>query len=515
MTRFDVAVVGGGHNGLVAAAYLAAAGKSVVVLERLDRVGGAAVSEESFPGVPARLSRFSYLVSLLPDRIVADLGLRIRLASRTVSSYTPVLRDGAATGLLVRRTPGRETEESFRALTGSDTEYAGWQEWYGRLAKLAEVLAPTLLEPLADRRAMRALAGDDWLWERVFEQPIGVAIEELFADDWVRGVVATDALIGTHTSLHGADLLANRCFLYHLIGNGTGEWHVPVGGMGAVTAELARAALDAGATIRTGALVTGVATDGRDAQVSYVTGDTEHVVHVGHVLSGMAPAELAKARGRTPTPVSGAQLKINLLLERLPALRSGVDPAAAFGGTLHLDESYTQLEEAYRRSAAGEVPEPLPGELYCHSLTDPSILAPELAERGWHTMTLFGLHLPAELFTEDNAGLRARLVDGYLDGLDRHLAEPLRDCVARDGDGAPCIEAKTPLDLEHDLNMPGGHIFHGDLAWPFTEGEPGGWGVETDAPNIFLCGAGARRAGGVSGIGGHNAAMAVLAQPTR
>ena len=128
--RYDVVVVGGGHNALVAAAYLGRAGLSVCVLERAGHVGGAAVSGRVFPGVDARLSRYSYLVSLLPDRIVADLGLDVRLASRPVASFTPVRRGAADLGLLVEREPGPATAESFRALTGSDDEYAAWRAFY-------------------------------------------------------------------------------------------------------------------------------------------------------------------------------------------------------------------------------------------------------------------------------------------------------------------------------------------------------------------------------------------------
>jgi phytoene dehydrogenase-like protein len=197
-------------------------------------------------------------------------------------------------------------------------------------------------------------------------------------------------------------------------------------------------------------------------------------------------------------------LKINMLLSRLPRLRTGVDPAQAFAGTFHLDESYVELENAYTASVSGTIPEPLPGEMYCHTLTDESIVDGPL-----HTLTLFGLHTPAALFAGDNAGRRADLVARYLAGLNRHLAEPIEDCVVTDEEGRPCIEARTPLDLEDELAMPGGHIFHGDLAWPFTE-DGGGWGVETDVPTLLLCGAGALRGGGVSGIGGHNAANAVL-----
>ncbi|MFI2708374.1 phytoene desaturase family protein, partial [Nocardioides sp. CER28] len=244
-SQYDVVVVGGGHNGLTAAAYLARAGLSVAVLERLDHVGGAAVSTQAFPGRPTRLSRYSYLVSLLPDTVVTDLGLDLRLASRSTASYTPVLRDGVAGGLLVERPEGPATAASFRDLTGSDAEYAAWQAFYAEVGAFAEVVAPTLTAPLPTDRAIRERVSPD-TWRDLVEEPIGRAIEARFSDDTVRGVVATDALIGTFASLHDPTLIQNRCFLYHLIGNGTGEWRVPVGGMGAVTDALARAAEDAG-----------------------------------------------------------------------------------------------------------------------------------------------------------------------------------------------------------------------------------------------------------------------------
>ena len=398
--RYDVVVVGGGHNALVAAAYLGRAGLSVCVLERGSHLGGAAVSGQVFPGVDARLSRYSYLVSLLPDRIVADLGLDLVFRSRPVASFTPVRRGNADLGLLVERVPGSATAESFRAVTGSDDEYAAWRAFYDDAGRLARLVAPTLLEPLQTAPEMRRRVGDV-LWDRLVDRPIGEAIEASFRDDTVRGVVLTDALIGTFASAHDASLLQNRCFLYHVIGNGTGEWRVPVGGMGAVTAELERAARDAGADLVTGAEVVGVMVDGRDAEVTYRRGGAEQVVAGSYVLGGVAPAVLDRLRGRAAPSPEGAQMKINMVLDRLPRLRSGHDPALAFAGTLHIDEGYAALEAGHASATAGSLPDPLPGEVYCHTLTDGSILSPELAGRGVHTLTLFGLHAPARLFAGD------------------------------------------------------------------------------------------------------------------
>lgn len=506
---YDAVIVGGGHNGLVAAAYLARAGQSVLVLERLGSTGGAAVSTRPFDGVDARLSRYSYLVSLLPRKIVHDLGLDFAVRKRTVSSYTPAVRGGRATGLLVG---GEGTRESFAALTGDDREYDAWQRFYAMTQRVAERAFPTLTEPLPARDALRARIDDEDAWRTLFEEPIGVAVEERFSDDLVRGVVLTDALIGTFADAHDPSLLQNRCFLYHVIGGGTGDWDVPVGGMGALTDALATAARTAGAEIRVRHEATRIETDGTRAEVTVRSPDGERVIGARRVLVNASPHALAELLGEAPpAPAEGAQLKVNMLLTRLPKLRDhSVDPRRAFAGTFHIAEGYGQLAAAYREAAAGRVPGVPPSEIYCHSLTDPSILGPDLAARGYQTLTLFGLHTPARLFTADNATTRTALLDATLAELDAHLEEPITDCLALDADGRPCIEAKTPLDLERDLRLPGGHIFHRDLSFPYATGETGRWGVETAHANVLLCGAGAVRGGGVSGVPGHNAAMAAL-----
>ncbi|WP_333768142.1 phytoene desaturase family protein [Streptomyces sp. IBSBF 2435] len=507
---YDAVVVGGGHNGLVAAAYLARAGRRVLVVERLGAVGGAAVSSRAFNGLDARLSRYSYLVSLLPRKIVDDLGLDFAVRRRRISSYTPY----GGTGLLVDAQDAARTRAGFARLTGGDREYEAWERFYAMTRRVAEAVFPTLTGPLPSRAELERRVGDPDTWSALFERPLGEAVEAAFTDDTVRGIVLTDALIGTFTHAHDPSLRQNRCFLYHVIGGGTGDWDVPVGGMGAFTDALAAAARAAGAEIVTGTEVTAIEADGVRAALTFADGRT---VEARDVLVNASPYTLAGLLGeQRPVPApEGAQLKVNMLLRRLPRLRdTSVDPREAFAGTFHIAEGYSALQTAYEQAAAGRVPDAPPSEIYCHSLTDPSILSPELAGQGTHTLTLFGLHAPARLFAADPAGTKDALLRATLAQLDAVLAEPLADCLALDADGRPCIEAKSPLDLEREVGLPGGHIFHRDLSWPYAEegaaDAMGRWGVGTPYANVYVCGAGAVRGGGVSGVPGHNAAMAVL-----
>ena len=500
MKHYDVAVIGGGHNGLVAATYLAKAGKSVVILEANAEVGGATTSVRAFPEYDAMLSRYSYLISLLPDQIVSDLGLDFECISRTVSSYTPYSRDGKDSGLYVARQWDKETEDSFNELDPSGAEWAAWQDFYNEIAEFAVKIAPSMLQPLKSRSELKAEINMPEVWDYLMERPIGEVIEERFKDDLVRGVVLTDALIGTFSSAF--EMQANICFLYHLIGNGTGEWKVPRGGMGALVKELVRVATAAGVEIKVNSRVKSVATDTENATLTLEDGTT---VTSSFVLSNAAPQVLARLRGKTP-PVSleGSQMKINILLKSLPELKSGIDPRLAFAGTFHAQESFAQCESTYLQAKDGAVPEMLPIEMYCHTLTDPSILSADLQAQGYQTLTLFGLHTPAALFDTDNERAKAAALKAALASLNQYLVEPLENVIA-------AIEVKSPLDIEGDVGLPRGNIFHKDLSFPFREdSQQTRWGVETDDPRIFICGAGAIRGGGVSGIPGHNAAMAVL-----
>jgi phytoene dehydrogenase-like protein len=228
-------------------------------------------------------------------------------------------------------------------------------------------------------------------------------------------------------------------------------------------------------------------------------------VSAEYLLSNAAPGVLAKLRGTAaPKSLDGSQLKINILLKRLPKLKSGIDPRLAFAGTFHANESFTQFESVFEDAKNGVMPQKMPIEMYCHTLTDPSILGRELQDAGYQTLTLFGLHTPASLFDGNNDDARDAALKSALASLNDYLAEPIEDVIA-------AIEVKTPLDIEDAIALPRGNIFHKDLSMPFREdGTKESWGVETDDPRIFICGAGAVRGGGVSGIPGHNAAMAIL-----
>jgi phytoene dehydrogenase-like protein len=506
----DVVIVGAGHNGLVAATMLARAGRSVRVLERREQLGGAAVSGTPFPGVGVRVSRYAYLVSLFPRALARELGVEVELRRRRVSSYTP----HGETGLLVDHDDA-VTRESMRRATGDPGAFDAWQRFYGDIAAVAPRLFATLTEPLRSREDVRSLVDDDAVWRILFDEPLATTLERTFASDLVRGVVLTDATIGTFAPADDPLLRQNRCFLYHVIGNGTGRWDVPVGGMGALSDALAAAARGAGAEIVSGpeAEVMSIATDGVSAEVECADG-TRH--QATDVLANVAPAVLTRLLGRAANedPPEGAQLKINMLLRQLPRLRDPlVDPADAFAGTFHVNEGYEQLQRAYDEADAGRIPSLPPCEMYCHSLTDPSILDARMQGYGAHTLTLFGLHMPARLFAgPDSDDAKTRAVEATLRSVQSVLAEPIEDCLWHAQNGTEYLEALTPPELEAELGMPGGHIFHRDLSWPFAESadEIGTWGVETDDPNVWVCGAGARRGGGVSGIPGHNAARAVL-----
>jgi phytoene dehydrogenase-like protein len=515
--NYDVAIIGGGHNGLVAAGYLAKAGLSVVVLEKQDVLGGAAISARSFDGIDARLSRYSYLVSLLPAQVIADLDLSVTLAPRRFGSFTPDPLTG--NGLLIDKHDVEATEQSFSSINAA-ADFDRWNEFYAKTEQIAQKLFGTVLEPLRTESEVAELLGPE-LWRDFFERPIGEVIEKTFESDLVRGVVMTDALIGTFASNHDSALDANKCFLYHVIGNETGEWSIPVGGMGAVTTSMAKRALELGAVLKTDCdvqTISALDSTNNHRDVTYLENGVSKTISARFVLANVSSPVLKKLLGQSAEhDIEGAQVKVNMLLKRLPRLKAGTDPVAAFGGTFHINENFAQLQTAYEQASRGEIPNPLPCEIYCHSLTDPSILGAELQTSGAQTLTVFALHTPHSLLKgRDNDAMRDAFEQAVIASINSVLDEDIRDLLLTDADGRPCIETKTTQDLEDALGLPGGNIFHAPLSWPYVaddaplETPAQRWGVEAGEAGILFCGSTARRGGAVSGIAGHNAAMAVI-----
>jgi phytoene dehydrogenase-like protein len=519
-SRYDVVILGAGHNGLVAATYLGRAGLSVLLLEKNDYIGGATTSQKVFPDYDARLSRYSYLVSLFPEKIIRDLGLKLELRRRVTGSFTPYVKNGRHGGLLLSNVDEEVSRQSIVDLTGSDIEHEQMKKFYHLSRVFAEKVWDTMLEPLVPKEDFRRRFDVDdatrEAWQGLAEEPLGRAIERYLQNDLVRGLVLTDAKIGIFTHPHDPSLLQNRCFLYHLIGNKTGEWKVPVGGMGAVARELEQAARKAGAEFLTNVDLRALDLSGKAKTVEFEVDGKRQAVESRSLLVNFGRNVLARYAGKPYQPDAtdeGSVFKINMLLRRLPKLKAKKYSAVeAWCGTFHSDEGYEQMNASYEQASKGRLPDKTPCEVYCHTLTDDSILAPELREQGFHTMTLFGLDTPYSLFAKDNKTVRRKAENKFLESMTQWLEEPLEDCLAVARDGSLCIESKSPVDIEESLGMYHGNIFQDAPTWPFatTKEQAGTWGVETEYENVFLCGSSALRGGAVSGIPGHNAAKKVL-----
>jgi len=523
-SEYDVVILGAGHNGLVAASYLGRAGLSVLLLEKNNYVGGATTSQKVFPDYDAQLSRYSYLVSLFPQKIIRDLGLNLELRRRSTASFTPYVNHGCHNGLLLSNLDQDVGRRSMFELTGNDKEYDQMKRFYNLSRVFAEHVWDTMLEPLVGKEELRRRFDADDVsreaWRSLVEEPLGRAIERYLQNDLVRGLVFTDAKVGVFTHPNDLSLLQNRSFLYHLIGNKTGEWKVPVGGMGRVASELEQAARKAGAEILTNVDLRELSLTEKTHTVDFEANGKRETTEARFLLVNFGRNVLAKFTRRLFQPDrtdEGSVFKINMLLRRLPKLKAKKFSASeAFCGTFHSDEGYGQMNASYEASSRGQLPEKMPCEMYCHTLTDNSILSTELREQGFHTMTLFGLDAPWSLFVRDNQTMRREAQKRFLASINQWLDEPIEDCLAIARDGTPCIESKSPVDIEDALGMFQGNIFQNAPTWPFAERKEkvGTWGVETEYENVFFCGSSALRGGGVSGIPGHNAAQAVLSRVT-
>src|SRR5690348_8308198 len=210
-SQYDVVILGAGHNGLVAAGYLARAGLSVLLLERNDYIGGATTSQRLFPDYDARISRYAYLVSLFPQKIISDLGLNLEFRRRAIASCTPYVNHGQPGALIFSNLDEEVSRKSVVELAGSDTEFDRLTKFYNLPRIFAETIWDSMLEPLVSKQQMaRRFDADEMsreAWRSLIEEPLGSAVERYLQNDLLRGLVFTDAKIGVFTFPHDPSLV--------------------------------------------------------------------------------------------------------------------------------------------------------------------------------------------------------------------------------------------------------------------------------------------------------------------
>jgi len=524
--RADAIVIGAGHNGLVAAAYLARAGLRTVVLERRACIGGACVTEELWPGY--RVSRAAYVAGLLRPVVVRELGLAshgLRLLGRDPSSFTP-LADGR--GLLLGPDPALCEREIGRFSRRDAERYPHYERLLDRAARAFE---PLLDVPPPDPaslgwRDLRTLGGvarsllglrrDLARVAQLLVAPARTTLEAWFESEPLRGTLATDALIGAWAA---PSTPGTGYVLFHHVmgetGGARGVWAYVQGGMGALSEAIASAARAAGAMIETeapvvkidvqGGRVRGVALeDGRDFEAPLVVScaDPQRTL-LGLVGAAQLPAAVA-AELRT-LDMKSPVVKINLALDRLPRFRGCDEPGDRGGpehrGTIHLGATdLGALERSFAEAAAGRLPaRPM------IELTIPSVLDATLAPPGRHVASMFVQHVPPDW----DASRWDRERDAFAD---RVFA-----CVEQVAPGFAASvvhrEVLAAPDLEHVFGLTGGNIFHGAMTLDrllFLRPLPGLARYRTPIDGLWLCGAGTHPGGGVMGACGRNASREII-----
>jgi len=496
--RWDAVVVGAGHNGLAAAAYLARAGRSVLVLERRDRVGGACTLEEPWPGYT--ISPCAYLAGLLHPLVVEELGLARHgyelIALRPDDPYITVPReDGSAFTEWI--------EEARTVAELGERDGRGYRGYVALIARIRDALRPDgpddlwLAEPPSREQIEARLGGDPVAVATLFEDPYTTMLGRFFSDRVV-DALAGQGVIGTFASPHdpGTAYVA----WHHSSGRITGHpgaWTYVRGGMGRVSFALAGAAREAGATIVTGVPVAAIRPgEGVELEDGGVVAARTVVCNADPrralaLLDGAAPPGLRERI--EAVPVQSPVLKVNFALARLPAF-----PAAehATRGTVNVTGGADALHHACRAAQAGDVADELWCELYFQTVADPSV-----APAGRHVMSAFCQYVPYRLAEGDWETRRAEIADRVEASIER-VAPGFRALVVG-------REALAPPDVERRIGLTGGHIFQGeclpehmwDRRLPYRTGAPG----------VYLCGAGTHPGGSVIAANGRNAALAVLA----
>ncbi len=519
---YDAIVVGGGHNGLVTAAYLARSGCRVLVLERRGIVGGAATTEEFAPGFHG-LPGASLCGNLRPE-IVRDLGLVPRgLQLIPLDPEVVALGDGGKT-LRLWRDPARSAQE-IQAVSPHDA--VAFPAFQSLLVTIAGVVDPLLMMPppevsdwrwtdqflLARRGLKLRRSGKDVMYHAIRMVPMSLRafLGEWFETELLKASLAVDALLGTFRGPYSPETAVG--LLHHAMPavHGMG-WSLVRGGMGNLTRLLAAAAQEAGVSIRTEAEVRQVLTkDGRATGVQLASGE---MVLAPVVLSNADPKRtflrlvdpVELPRGFVDAirhfQTEGTVAKVNLALDGLPTIpgHGGVTPAH-----LRIAPSLDYLEHAYDDAKYGAV-----SERPFADAVIPSVVDPSMAPSGKHVMSVTVQYAPYHRKQGDWETERESFGDRVVEMLDAHLPGLRRLVLAR--------EVLTPVDLEKRFGLTDGHIYHGEMTLNqqlVLRPAPGWSQYRTPIDGLYLCGSGSHPGGGITGAPGHNAARAVLADRAR
>jgi len=523
---YDVLIVGAGHNALVAAAYLARAGRRVLVVERRDVVGGACVTEEVWPGF--KVSTAAYVNSLLRPEIIRDLELRrhgFELLPRDPSSFTP-FPDGRS---LMLGPDKARTHREVSKFSARDAE--ALPRYEAMLERVADFIEPTLMEtppsPWSFRpRDLAGLAKLGWRFARLgkdgaaaVEVLTGAArpiLDRWFESEQLKVTLATDAVIGAMASpsMPGTAYV----LFHHVMGetNGVrGVWAYVRGGMGGISAAIAAAARERGAEIRTGAevariLVRGgraagvVLADGTEIRAAQVaSGADAHVTFLTLLQPSELPADFVDAVRHLD--YGSASLKINVALSELPdfaAMPTGADgaPGPQHRGTIHISPTMDYIEHAY-----DDVKYARPSERPIIECTIPSAVDPTVAPPGRHLMSMFVQYFPYKPAEGSVDALKEAFADRCFDILSEYAPNVKRAVIDR--------QVLAPLDIERRYGLTGGNIMQGAMSLSslaFMRPVAGYADYRTPIRGLYLCGAAAHPGGGVMGAAGYNAAREIL-----